>query len=114
MLIEGAVQADAEKAVDDERKFLPQQFLQLRQIRFRRGDIQDFRFSVFDLFMGSAGIVAVVAFAGQDQDGIARAGEPACAFGHALSDAADHLRLRLAGGPRGLFPFPHLRDRDDR
>ena len=60
-----------------------------------------------------AGVVAVVAFASQDQDQIARAGELFGAGSDDVPDAADDLRGSALGRPGGLLPFAHLGDADD-
>jgi hypothetical protein len=63
--------------------------------------------------LGGADVVAVVTFAGEQQDEVARVRELPGALRHALADAADDLGFRLTTGPSGLFPFAHLRNADD-
>ena len=53
-------------------------------------------------------VVAIVAFAGEQQDQVVRAGEAERARGEIVSDAGDDGLLRLAAGPGGLLPFAHL------
>ena len=66
------------------------------------------------MFVSGADVIAVVAFAGEEQHQVAAASKLACASGNTFSDTADHLGFRLAGCPGGFLPFPHLRDADDR
>ena len=70
-------------------------------------------FSFAEKIFCRARIIAVVTFAREDENGFASLGELLRAPGDALADAADDFGFRLAAGPRGEFPFAHLRDADD-
>jgi len=70
-------------------------------------------FAIGKVLPGLAGIVAVVTFAGQDQNQIPG---PCNLFGARsdnVPDAADDLSRRALRCPGGLLPFPHLGDADD-
>ena len=60
-----------------------------------------------------AGVVAIVAFAGKNQNCFARVRELERKLGDFLADAADDLGFGLASGPSGAFPFAHLGKVDD-
>ena len=111
---ERTVEADAENAVNDQRRFFRQRHFQLEQVGVRQQQFEDFDLAVVEKFLGRAGVVAVVAFAGENEDEIVGAREPAGAAGKAFADAADDLGLGLAGGPGGVFPLAHLGNVDDR
>ena len=121
-IVERAVQADAEQAVNDQsdgvRLFLKQirrssPSSEIRPTPLRIGGVKEFHSAVFQKFLRGDGVVAVVAFAGEDQNQIVGAREFAGAAGDFLADAADDLGLGLASGPSGAFPFAHLGDTDD-
>lgn len=59
------------------------------------------------MFASLAGIVAVVAFAREDQNAIAGAREAERRSGDRCTDAADYFLFRLAGRPSGLLPLTH-------
>ena len=72
--VERTVKPDAEQAVNDERRFLQQRPFQRRQIGFGRGEVEHFRRGgPVEKFPRGAGVVAVVAFAGENQDRVVRA-----------------------------------------
>src|SRR5205807_811862 len=71
-------------------------------------------FVVGQVLAGLPGVVAVVSFAGQNEDEVARTGQLFDARSDDVSDAADDLRRRALGRPGGLLPFAHLGDADDR
>ncbi len=104
----------AEDAVNDEGRFFPQRQFEGQEVGVRQDEFEDFDFAVVEKFPGGAGVVAVMAFAGKDENGIVVGSELAGAAGEALADAADDLGFGLAAGPGGLFPFPHGGDVDDR
>jgi hypothetical protein len=64
------------------------------------------------MFAGAPGVLAVVAFAREDQDQIPGLGQLEGATGNTARDTANYRRFRLTGGPRGLLPFAHLCDAD--
>ena len=64
------------------------------------------------MFAGAARVVAVVAFAGQNQDQIAWLRQAQDLPGHRFADAADDFGFGLASGPSGLFPLAHLSNAD--
>ena len=65
------------------------------------------------MFDGGAGVVAVVALAGENQNQIVRRREFAGAPGEFFADTADDFGLGPTDGPGGAFPFAHLGDVDD-
>jgi hypothetical protein len=81
--------------------------LEFAQRHFGIRHVQQSNFAISQKFLRGAGITTVVAFAGENQDRVARLGEPERALGDRLADAADDCRFRLAGGPSGIFPFAH-------
>ena len=112
--VERTVQPDAEEAVDNQRGPKREQRFQPQEGGFRVGDLQRIDPAARQVFARAPGILAVMALAGQEQDQIVGLRQPQRQPGHALADAADDFRLRLTGGPRGLFPIPHLRNTDYR
>ena len=80
---------------------------------FRRGDFEQLDFAPVQKFLRGAGVIAVVALSGKDQNRVVGAREPARAPADFFSHAADDLGLGLAGGPGGAFPFAHLGGGDD-
>ena len=108
VLAERTVQAHAKQAVHDEGGFFGQLQFERGQIGIRQQHLEQFGAATFELFGGRPGIVTIMTFAGQEQDGLAGAGEFAGAAGEAFAHLMNDSGLRLAGGPGGLFPFPHL------
>ncbi len=70
--------------------------------------------AVGQVFAGAAGIVAVMAFAGEDQDQVPGLRQLEGAARHTLPDAANDFRFLLTGGPGGLLPVAHLCNADYR
>ena len=87
----------------------------LRDGRFGQAilDFEEFHLAVGEMIHDRTDVVAVVAFAGQQQDSVAVAGELECPAGEEFADVLDDIRLVAAGGPGGFFPFAHLRYVDD-
>ena len=108
------VKSDAEQAVNDQRRFLRQRLFQLRQIAFGRDDVEHFDAAFVQKFLRGAGVIAVVALAGKNQNGVIGPRELQRALRDFSADAADDFGLGLAGFPGGAFPFAHLGDADDR
>ncbi len=63
---------------------------------------------------GGAGVVAVVAAAGQDEEGVAGLGEIEGAAGEEAADVLNDSGGGAARGPVGVLPLAHLGDRNDR
>ena len=108
------VKSNAEQTVNDQRRFLRQRLFEFRQIVFGRDDVEHFDAAVVQKFLRGAGVIAIVAFAGQNQNCVAGTREFQRAAGKRGPDPADDFRLGLAGRPVGAFPFAHLGDADDR
>ena len=108
------VKPDAEQAVNDQRRFLKQRPLEFRQIVLGRGDVERFNAAAAQKFPRGAGVVAVVALAGENQNRIAGPRELQRALRDFSAHATDDFGLGLAGFTRGTFPFAHLGDADDR
>ena len=66
------------------------------------------------MFTGGAGVISVMALAGEDQDQVPGLGQLEGAAPDTLPDAANDFRLLLTGGPGGLFPVAHLCNADYR
>jgi hypothetical protein len=69
--------------------------------------------SIRQMSSSATRVVAVVAFAGGDQDSAAVMGQAQGAGGEGASGVRNDFGLRASGVPRGLFPLPHLCDRND-
>jgi len=63
---------------------------------------------------GGAAVIAVVTFAGQDEDAIVFGSERESAFGDDAPDFFDDVALRFPRTPGSAFPGTHFFDRDDR
>ena len=63
---------------------------------------------------GGTGVVAVVAGAGEDEEGVAGFGQGRQAAGEFASDSLNDSRGGFPGGPRGVFPLAHLFDGKNR
>ena len=111
---ERPIQADAEQPIHDQRRARRQQRVQLRQVRGGVRHVQHLDPAVGQVFAGAAGVLPVMAFAGEDQDQVPGLGQLEGAAGHALPDAANDFRFLLTGGPGGLFPVAHLCNADYR
>src|SRR5437899_348169 len=66
------------------------------------------------MLAGAASILAVVAFAGEDQDQVPWPRQAQRVAGDAISHAANDFSFGLAGGPGGLLPVAHLSNADYR
>ena len=108
------VKPDAEQAVNDQRRFLRQRLFKFRQLVFGRSDVEGFDAAPGQKFPRGAGVVAVVALAGENQNRVAGPRELQRALRDFAAHATDDFGLGLAGFPRGTFPFAHLGDADDR
>ena len=109
-----AVQPDAKQSIDNQGRAQRQVRIELFERRPRIGDIQQCHLVVRQGLARLARIVAVVAFAGQDDDPIARPRELFGSRSDNVPDAADDLCRRALGRPGGLLPFPHLGNADNR
>ena len=107
------VESDAEQTVDDQSRREGEEGIELLERRLRNRHVDQRDFAIRKVLSGLARIVAVVPFAGQNEDQIARAGELFGARSDEMSDAADDLRRAALGRPGGLLPFAHLGDADD-
>src|SRR5207247_7900123 len=76
--------------------------------------VQQYHFVVRQVLPGLARVVAIVAFAGQNDDQIAGARELFGARSDNVADAADDLGRLALGRPGGLLPIPHLGNADNR
>ena len=66
------------------------------------------------MFAGATGVLAVMAFAREDQDQVPGLRQLEGAAGDTSPDAANDFRFLLTGGPGGLFPVAHLCNADYR
>ncbi len=112
-VVERAVQADAEQAVNDQRRVQSERQFKARQIHLGRGDVERFDAASVEVSGGGAGVVAVVAHAGEDEDQVVGTREFAGTAGDLFADAPDDIVFGPAGSPRCVFPIAHLRDADD-
>src|SRR5262249_58965589 len=111
--IERSIDADAEQAIDDQRRPKCEQGFQFSQVRFRIAHIQCVQATFVQVLQSIASVSAVISFAGQDQDEIARGGETKRTFGNRSTDAPNDFRRGFARCPRSRFPFAHLTDAND-
>ena len=77
----------------------------------RVGDIEQHHLSITQTGQRGAGVIAIVALAGNDPDGVSRHGQ----FHNPLSQPPPHQLDDFFGGlprcPGGFFPLAHLLDR---
>ena len=86
--------------------------MRMRKEIYSMGDSRDINVSI-EKFPGRPGVVAIVAFAGENQDGVASIGGAKNAQGGGAANFFDDGGFGDAGGPSGLFPVAHLFDGKD-
>lgn len=111
--IEVAAEADAEEAVDHEAGGQGKKGKEFAAGGFGFGRIEQGDFAVGQVLDDLAGVIAVVSFAGEDDDGVAGAGELAHVGGKDVTDAANDLEGGAFGCPGAFFPVSHLGAADD-
>lgn len=106
--IQGAFEADAEEAFDDERVGQREEGSEFLEPGGGLADVDQGDFAFGQVLDNLAGVVAIVAFAGEHEDGVAGSGELANPVGDDVPDAADDFERGAFGRPGELLPFPHL------
>lgn len=107
------MQADAEDTVDDECLGYGEERGEFLEGGAGFEGIEQGDFAVLEVGDDLAGVVPVVAFACEDEDGVAWSGELADSCGEDMADAADDFEGGSFCGPGALFPIPHLAAGDD-
>ena len=79
-----------------------EQRFEARENIFRLDHVEQFHAATVKVFGGGAGVGAVAALAGEDENQIIGGGEPAGVPGDFLANAPDDLGPRLARGPGGV------------
>ncbi|MDB6067141.1 MAG: hypothetical protein JWR26_3349 [Pedosphaera sp.] len=111
--VERPVEADAEQAIHDQGGTFSEHLENFGELMVEIGDVAQLDGEILEVVNGVAGVIAVVAFAGEDEDQFSRADHLAGAVGDDFADAGDDLGFGDAGGPGCVFPFAHLRHCDD-
>jgi hypothetical protein len=118
MLIERAIEADAEESVENPAwtrigrgvKRLQKASQTLAGIvNVREQDV-----AILEMRLSGAGVIAIMAFARENPDGIAGSGKFEETPRQEPADLLDDLAFRPASGPSGVFPLAHLLNRNDR
>ena len=91
---------------------LPEQFGQFGQSLGRLRDLQQFHPVIRQMRPCQPGVVAVMAFPGQDEHIVSSTGHLPGPASDQLSDPGDDCLLGLTGGPSGFLPLSHLRNTD--
>jgi hypothetical protein len=118
ILIERAIEADAKEGIHDPPRGRPaaawEKLRELSQSFPRVVHIGQQHLAIRQIGLRGARVVAVMAFAGDEPEGVAGPGQLEKALRQEAAYLLDDLRPGFAGGPSGLFPLAHLLDRNDR
>ena len=106
--LERAVEADPKQPIDDQCRTQGQEGLEPGEVRLGVADFQQINPAILEMLARGAGVIAVVAFAGQNQDQVRGPGQGQRVARNLQAHTPNDLTLGLPGSPGGLFPLAHL------
>jgi hypothetical protein len=110
--IQWSVEADPEDAVEDQGLRQGAGRCELAKSGGGVVSVDQGHLAVGEVLGDLPGVVAVMALAGDDEDGVTRAGQGTDVAGEDMADAADDLEGGAFSGPGECFPLAHLRAAD--